>query len=65
MGTVQQMKIEVNNLLSEDKTIDDKVKGQKKILIKSYQDLTEMNKKLRKMNDDIKQYEAEVTDQNL
>ena len=24
-----------------------------------------MNKKLRKMNDDIKQYEAEVSDQNL
>ena len=65
MNNVQQMKIEVNNLLSEDKTIDGKVKGQKKILVKSYQDLTVMNKKLRKMNDDIKQYEAEVTDQNL
>ena len=65
MQTVQQMKIEVNKLLAEDKTVDDKVKGQKKILIKSYQDLTEMNKKLRKMNDDIKQYEAEVTDQTL
>ena len=65
MGTVQQMKVEVNKLLAEDKTIDGKVKGQKKILVKSYQDLTDMNKKLRKMNDDIKQYEAEVTDQNL
>ena len=31
MTNVQQMKIEVNNLLSEDKTIDGKVKGQKKI----------------------------------
>jgi len=62
---VQNMKQEVNNLLSEDKTVDVKVKNQKIKLVKSYQDLTNMNKKLRKMNDDVKQYEAEVDDQNL
>jgi len=65
ISTIENMKIELNNLLTEDKTIDNKVKEQKKVLVKSYNDLTEMNKKLRRMHDDIKQYEAEVNDQTL
>ena len=62
---VTEMHGELNRLLGEDKDLDKKVGAQKKVLAKSYNELTKLKDKLRQQKNAIHQYEAEVTDQNL
>ena len=65
MQKVLDMKLEVNKLATEDVNLDKGIKKQKTTLMTTYNELSKMKKKLKKLNTAIQSYKAEVEDQNL
>ena len=65
ISNVTAMKGEVNNMATEDVTIDKNINKQKSILTQTYKDLLVEQKKLQKVKADIQQFRAGVEGQNL